>query len=291
MFKKIRSFVTIIAMAASMAACSNVENGHVGVKIDRYGSDRGVSTEVLKPGRYFTGMNTDVYQYPTFTQTDKWTKSADEGKAKDESISFAVQGGVTMNSDVSISYHVDEANVVKIFQKYRQNIEVISDGPLRNIVRDELNRVGSDYSVEDLQGNGKSKLMSEVKKDIMTRAAAIGVTVEDVTFINEFRYPGNIQAAINAKIQATQNAMQIENQVRGVKAEQEKAIAVAEGQVKVAKAEAEAMELRGKAMQQNGAMLEYKRLEVQQAAIEKWDGALPAQMIPGSAVPFLNLNK
>lgn len=286
---KFFKIVVAFAMAATLAACSNVEVGYGGVKVDKYGDDRGVSQEVLSPGRYFTGFNTTVYEYPTFTKTDKWTKSANEGKAIDESITFQISGGVSVNTDVGISYHVDKADITKVFQKYRTDIETVSDGPLRNIVRDELARAGIKYDIEALQGKGKTELMDEVMKDVQARAKVIGITVESISFISEIRAPQAIQNSLNAKIQATQDAMRIENEVRQTKAQQEKLIVQADAQVKVAEAEAKAMELRGKAMQANSNLLELKRLEVQQEAIHKWDGALPAQMIPGSAVPFLNL--
>lgn len=281
-------FAMLLIMSA-LSACSNVEVGYAGVKVDKYGDDRGVNAEVLGPGRYFTGFNTTVYEYPTFTKTDKWTKSSNEGKAADESISFQISGGILVNTDIGISYHVDKTDITKVFQKYRTDIDTVSDGPLRNMVRDELNRAGIKYDVESMQGEGKIKLMNEVMGDIQAKAKAIGVTVETISFINDMRYPAAITQAMNAKIQATQDAMRIENEVRQTKATSEKLIVQADAQVKVAEAEAKAMELRGKAMQQNINLLELKRLEVQQEAVKKWDGKLPAQMIPGSAVPFVNL--
>ncbi|MBF3542546.1 hypothetical protein ISG10_33340, partial [Burkholderia pseudomallei] len=35
--------------------CDNVPAGYVGVKVQRYGDDRGVNVEVKGPGRYFNG--------------------------------------------------------------------------------------------------------------------------------------------------------------------------------------------------------------------------------------------
>lgn len=286
-----KKIILMLALLMSVAACSRVEVGHVGVKVDKYGDDRGVNAEVLTPGTYFTGWNTNVYEYPTFTQTDKWTKSADEGKALDQSLSFQIGGGILVNTDIGIAYHVEKTDVTKVFQKYHEDIDQVSDGALRNMVRDELNRAGIKYDVESLQGAGKIAMMDEVMKAVQTNAKVIGITVESVSFINNMRFPPAIVNAMNAKIQATQDAMRVENEVRQTKATSEKLIVQADAQVQVAKAEAEAMELRGKAMQANSNLLELKRLEVQQDAIKKWDGALPTQMIPGQTVPFVNIGK
>ena len=286
--KKIFSLITLLTV---LSACSKVEVGYVGVKVDKYGSERGVNTELLEPGSYFTGWNTDVHGYPTFTKMDKWTKSSAEGKPIDESLSFQIGGGILVNTDIGIAYHIEKSNVIKVFQKYRQPIAEVSDNALRNLVRDELNRAGVKYDVEALQGKGKIDLMNEVTASVQASSLVLGITVESVSFINEMRYPAAIVEAMNAKIHATQVAMQIENEVRQTRATSEKLIVQADAQVKVAQAEAQAMELRGKAMQANPNLLELKKLEVQQAAISKWNGALPAQMVPGSALPFINLSK
>ena len=290
-FKSFSRLLVAAVLLFSVAACTQVSPGHVGVQVNKTGDSRGVDQELLQPGWHWTGPNVSVYEYPVFTQLEKWTKSSTEGRAADESISFQAAGGVLVNTDIGISYHVEEANVTKVFQKYRQPIEVVADNALRNLVRDELNRAGIKYDTEALQGKGKIDLMNEVVGDIQTKALALGITVEQVSFINDMRYPPNIVTAMNAKIQATQDAMRIENEVRKTKAESEKLIVAADAQVQVAKAEAEAMELRGKAMQANSSLLAFKQLEVQQSAIAKWDGKLPASMPPGSAVPFINLGK
>lgn len=286
---KFFKIVAAVAMAMSMAACSNVGNQQWGVQVDKYGDARGVKNEVLTAGTYFTGFNTTVHEYPAYTVTDKWTKSVNEGKAIDESITFQIAGGMSVNTDIGISYHIEKDDAVKIFKKYSKGIEEVSDGPLRNIVRSELARVGIKYDIESLQGKGKNELMDEVIADVQKKAKEVGVTVESMSFISDIRPPDNIKAALNAKIQATQDAMRIENEVRQTKAQQEKLIVQANAQVIVAKAEAEAMEAKAKAMKDASQLLEYKRLEVQQEAIKHWDGHLPTSMVPGSAVPFVNI--
>jgi uncharacterized membrane protein YqiK len=82
-------------------------------------------------------------------------------------------------------------------------------------------------------------------------------------------------------------------EVRHVTEEAPPAVVVAEetgsGPVAVpvaveATAEAEAIKIQAEAIQQQGGA-SYVNLK----AVEKWDGHLPAQMIPGGALPFLNL--
>jgi regulator of protease activity HflC (stomatin/prohibitin superfamily) len=91
--------------------------------------------------------------------------------------------------------------------------------------------------------------------------------------------------ALNAKIEATQKAQQRENEVQQAMAEAEisrqEAQGVADAQLIKAKAEAEAINVKGRALRDNPAILELN-------AVEKWDGKLPVYAEP-SAVPFLNL--
>jgi hypothetical protein len=66
---------------------------------------------------------------------------------------------------------------------------------------------------------------------------------------------------------AQQTALKAENDLTRIKTEAEQRIAQAQ------------------AITQQGGR-DYVNLK----AIEKWDGKLPQQMIPGSAVPFINVN-
>ncbi len=50
------------------------------------------------------------------------------------------------------------------------------------------------------------------------------------------------------------------------------------------RAEAEAIRIKAQAIQQQGG-----KDFVQLKAVEKWNGVLPTQFIPGSTIPFLNL--
>ena len=279
----------ILATALMLTACgSPVPSGHVGVKIAKYGDDRGVSTTVLSPGRYYIGWNTDLFLFPTFTQTDKWTKSHAEGKAADESITFQAQGGIGVNVDIGVAYHIESGNAAKVFQKYHRGIEEISDNFMRNMVRDALNEHGTNYDVEALQGAGKQKLIDEVVKDVQKQAAVVGISVESLSYLSDLRFPPNVVAAINSKIQATQDAMRVENELRRTKAESEKLILTAESKVKVAQAESQATRLQGEALRQNLDVLKLKEVENQAAAIAKWNGQLPTYSGNG-ATPFISV--
>ena len=77
---------------------------------------------------------------------------------------------------------------------------------------------------------------------------------------------------IVAKIQATQEAMQRENEVQ-------KARADAEIKITAAKAEAESIRMRQQVITPN--LIQYE-------AVQKWNGVLPSYMM-GNGVPFINI--
>lgn len=284
--KRIFSIIAVLFLLSGLAACDRVPSGHVGVKVEKYGDSRGVNTQVLTPGTYFNGPNVDVFLFPLFTQTDKWQKSSDKD-SPDQSITFQAAGGVSVNADIGISYHIEQSDVPAVFQKYRRGIEEISDSFIRNMVRDELNNRGIAFDVEALQAAGKQKLLADVEAEVQKQAKLNGITVESLSYLSDLRFPPAVVNAINAKIQATQEAMKVENEVRRTKAEAEKQIVTAQAQVQVAEAEAKAIEARGRALQANSNVLQLRALEIQAEAVKKWNGQLP--QVNGQATPFITL--
>ena len=126
---KMKSKIVLFMLIVLATACSKVPAGYVGVKVNLYGTSKGVQAEELAVGRYWIGMNEELYTFPTFTQNYVWTRSTTEGSPNDESISFQTNEGVVVNTDVGISYHINSKKVTDIFQKYRKGIDEIKNHP------------------------------------------------------------------------------------------------------------------------------------------------------------------
>lgn len=270
-------------MALVATACSKVPAGSVGVKVYLLGGAKGVDTEVLTPGRYWIGVNEDLYLFPTFTQNYTWALTEYEN----ESISFQTVEGLSVNADIGISYSIDPAKVPAVYQKYRKGISEITDIYLRNMVRDALVTAASDQAIETVYGKGKATLIQEVEADVRKQVSEIGINVERLYWVGDIRLPDQVTASINAKIQATQISMQRENEVKTAEAQAAIEIAKAKGDAEStllrAKAEAESIKLRAEALSQNARLVELN-------AVEKWDGKLPVNMYGNSPVPFVNIN-
>ena len=267
-------FSILLIMMIGLVGCSKVPAGNVGVKVYLLGGAKGVDTQELTPGRYWIGVNEELYLFPTFTQNYTWTKNTHEGNAVDESISFQTVEGLSVNSDVGISYSVDPAKVSMLYQKYRKGIDEITDTYLRNMVRDALVTAASTKPIESVYGSGKAELIADVEKRVREQVDPVGIKLERLYWAGDFRLPQTVTDSINAKIKATQMAQQRQNEVAQAEAEAAKTIAQAKG-------EAESIRIRGEALRENPRLVEL-------TAIERWDGKLPT--VSGGNTPFINLS-
>jgi regulator of protease activity HflC (stomatin/prohibitin superfamily) len=280
---KFRNVALAVLMLGSVAACSTVPAGHVGVKVFLLGGDKGVDSEELGVGRYWIGPNEQLYVFPTFMQNYVWTKDTTEGSPNDESISFQTADGMTANADIGISYSIDPEKVTVIFQTYRRGVEEITDTFLRNMVRDALVKQASNKPIEYVYGAGKAELISAVQKDVSEQVSAIGIKIDKIYWIGEIRLPVVVLDSINNKNAATQMAQQRQNEVAQAKAEADKKIedarGTAESILRVADAQAKANKLLAQSLTPEF---------VQYQAITKWDGILP-KFTGSAAVPFIDV--
>ncbi len=270
--------MTAVALATlSLAACNRVPAGYRGVIVNLYGSDKGVSEESVGVGRYYLGWNKELYLFPTFLQNYSWMG--------EQGIRMQTSEGLSISTNAGITYKINPDNVVKVFQKYRLGIEEITNTFLHNQVRDAMNEVASTMTVEEIYGAKKDKFITTVNALVKAEAALNGIDVDKIYLIGSFNLPDTVVDSINAKIQATQNAMKVENEVATARAEAQKTIVEAEAKAKQILINAESQ---AKANQILAASLTQEFVQYQ--AILKWDGALP-QTNASNAVPFINIGK
>lgn len=274
----------VALVGVSLAACSTVPAGHVGVKVYLLGGSKGVDSEELGVGRYWIGMNEQLYIFPTYMQNYTWTREPDATGPEDESISFQTVEGMTANADVGISYQLDPTKINKIFQTYRRGVDEITDTFLRNMVRDSLVKQASTKPIEYIYGAGKAELMAAVQADVQRQTQDIGIKIDKIYWIGEIRLPQTVIDSINAKNAATQMAQQRQNEVAQARAEAEKKVAEAKG-------EADSILLKAKAQAEANKVLSQSITSelVQYRALDKWDGVLP-RMTGNTAVPFINVD-
>ncbi len=273
--KKLRLGALTIIAAMTVTSCSKVPAGYRGVIVNLYGSDKGVAEQSVGVGRYYLGWNSELYLFPTFLQNYSW---------KDEqAITMQTSEGLSIRTDAGITYSIQPDNVVKVFTKYRMGIDEITNTFLHNMVRDAMNEVSSTMTVEQIYGAQKEVFISKVNETVKKEATDNGIDVDKIYLVGSFELPSTVVQSINAKIQASQNAMKVENEVATARAEAQKTVVEAEakGQQILINAESQA--------KANKILAESLTSEfVQYQAILKWNGQLPT-MTGNSAVPFVNL--
>lgn len=258
-----------------------IDPGHVGIVVDLYGKEKGVQGLPVVTGmNFYNPVTTQIFEYPTFVQTAVWTRDSAEGSPLNEEISFSSKEGLVITADISLSYQLIAERVPAFYVKFRSDrLYTFTHGFLRNVARDAFNEESVNYTVEELYSTKKEEFLSRVRDRMNRQVRDFGVEVQQFGFVGAPRLPQNVVDSINSKIKAIQDAIRVENELRAVEAEAKKKVAEAEG---IAKANV--------AIQQsvNPTVLEWKRLEMQRTAVDKWNGQLP--MYSGSgAVPFVAL--
>ncbi len=276
----------LLVLLLGGCGCDRVDVGHVGLKIQMAGSNRGVQDIPLVSGWVFYNPMTErVLEYPVYTQTTSWAAN----NATNEEISFNSKEGLAIQGDISLSYQLAEDHAPHFYVKFRtQDLASFTHGYLRNVARDQFNEVAGTYAIEDLYGPKKEEFIQAVKLRVNKEMEPFGITVGQFGFIGAPRLPDNVSKAINNKIASTQAAIQLENELRGATASAKKVVAAAQGaadariaqaqgeatsKVLLAESEAKANNLIAASISPN--VLEWKRLAVSQNVVARWNGVRP----------------
>ncbi len=281
----------------SVFTLARIDAAHVGIRVKLAGSARGVQDiPVITGWVFFNPLTEQIVEFPTSVQNVVWTKSPNEGRQVDESLTFSSQEGVNINADIGLSFHIEPTLAPHLYLRFRQpDLLQLADGYVRNSVREAFNDVASKMVVQDIYGAGKSKVVNDVSRKLAEVLGKDGFIIDQLTINGALRLPPNVDQAINRAMEATQNAIQAENRVRQVRAEADQAIAQAHGAAEAARqraqGEADAVLVRARAdaraneiirLSTSGSVLQYR-------AIERWDGKLPI-MQGGEKMPLLTFD-
>jgi regulator of protease activity HflC (stomatin/prohibitin superfamily) len=289
------ALMLVLGVVLGATSCSTIEPGYVGIKVNQWGSQRGVDDFPILTGRVFVNPITEkVYQYPTFLQNVIWDKEDTDRDKGDHSLTFNSVEGAVVNADIALSYGFEPKKVPNLFVEFRQDAAHITEVYVRSQVRDAFSRYASQMKVVDIFGEGKQKLLDQTKKYLDEHLAPKGFKFDSVSFVGALRVDPKVEAAINSVISATQRAIEAQNKVVQSKAEADQQIEKARGEAQsaVLAAEGEAKAILSKATAQAQAnKLQAESLNanlLQWNALQKWDGKLP-QFNGSTAIPFLQV--
>lgn len=259
-----------------------IDPGYSGIKINRL-VNRGVTREDIVTGFvFYNPIQTAVVTYPTFIQRVAWTHDVAEGKPGNEELTFNTKDSVPVNMDVAVSYQLEQIKVPEFYTKFRaDNIDTFTHGFLRDTTRNVLANIGSEYNFDEVNGTKKEEFLQRSGKALNETVRQYGVNIQQFGLIGSLRPPQALLDAVNAKTQAIQKSIQVENEVRAAQAEAKKKVAIAEGEAAANRALASSLDPR---------LLEWERLKIMREQINKWNGQMPNVLTSGSgAGTFLNL--
>lgn len=178
-----------------------------------------------------------------------------------------------VSTKVAANYHVDKRYANKVYQQFYQDYV---PRVIQPAMEEFLKKTTAMFTAEEMITK-REQVKSEYKKVLAESLAKYHIILDDI-FMTDFKFSKSFEEAVEAKVTAEQNALREKNNLDKVKFEAQQKVVSAEATARAIKIQAEAI------TQQGGR--EYVNLK----AVEKWDGHLPQQMIPGSALPFINLN-
>ena len=263
-------FLGLLILSLNSCGYERIDAGHVGIKVNLYGNDKGVDNVTEVTGAiWFNPIKTKIYETPTFVQNAIWTADKREGSPNNDEFILTTIDGMEVKMDVSLNYRVESNNAVNIFKKYRKPLSEVSTTVLRTYTRNGYNTAASYYTAEEIYSNRKEfeKLADSLVRSILEPE---GFTVEKLVLVNSIRLPESVKKSIEAKVNAKQIALQKEQELAQAAADANKKIEDARGEAESMKIKADAERYSYEQKQRS-----LTPLLVQQQFIEKWDGKLP----------------
>ena len=251
--------ILIIGVIVLIASITTVPTGYVGIKT-RFGQ---VQEDMIQEGFNFkVPFIESIVKIDCRTQKNEVTT---EASSKDlQKVS---------NIKIVVNYNVDKTKANQLYKEIGKDYQTVLIEPA---ILESIKQGMSQYTAEELITK-RSEVADGIMNLLKVKLEEKGVLVSalnktDLSFSEEF------DKAVEEKQIVEQETQKAQYELEKAKVENEK-------KVENAKADAEVMK------QQNAQIteeyLKLKELEVQQKAIEKWNGQLPTAT--SNAIPFLNI--
>ena len=183
-----------------------------------------------------------------------------------------------VNSKIALVYKIDPKTANQLYKEVGTSYDNKIVAPT---VQECVKAITAKYSAEDLIKQ-REAVSQEMRIILQNKLNSYKMTI---TMFNvaDFNFSESFNNAIEAKQTAQQEALKAENELQKVQAEAKQ---------KVEQARAEAESLRVQKEQITPEMLELRRIEAMNRAVDKWDGKMPGTIMGGNgAVPFIQMNK
>ena len=180
-----------------------------------------------------------------------------------------------VSTEVTLNYQLDGNQVAEIYRSLRRDYEYRVIQPY---IQEAVKSTTANYNAEELITQ-RPAVRNALQQVVSERLKPLGMNVVQLS-ITDFQFSSAFQQAIEAKVTAVQQALEAENALQRVEFE-------AKQQVARARAEAEGLRLQKANITKD--LIELRKIEVQGAAVDKWNGVMPTVVTSGGPVPMLDV--
>lgn len=252
------SVLVLLIVVLLINPFTQVESQQVGI-ITKFGAIEGTVGEGLHVINPFT---TDVVKMDITTQ-----QLAVPANAASKDLQ-------SVSTQVSVNYNLDSSKVVDVYRELKNEY---SFRVIEPSIQEAVKGATAKYTAEELITK-REEVKGIIFQDLKTRLATRNIIVTEVLITN-FDFSPSFNQAVEAKVQAEQDALASKNKLEQTKYE-------AEQKVVSATAEAEAIRIQAQAVTSQGGA-DYVKLKT----IEKWNGAGCTQYCGLDTATGLLINK
>ncbi len=178
-------------------------------------------------------------------------------------------------TEVTLNFQLASGQVGEIYRTMRRDYQ---SRVIQPFIQEAVKSTTANFDAEELITQ-RPRVKDELQAMMTERLIVLGINVVELS-ITDFQFSSTFQDSIEAKVRAVQQALEAENALERVKFE-------AEQEITRATAEARSLELQKE--QVTDQLIELRRIEVQQTAVEKWNGVMPSVVTSGGPVPILDI--
>ena len=186
-----KTFLNLIVISVIISSCAVVNPGEVGVK-QQFGKLKG---EVQNQGLVILNpLITELVKVPTRTVN------------KEVGLNLPSKEGLNVAAEISILYHVKQNKVIDIINEVGINYE-------RTLILSTFRSASADvcakFYAKDMHSGKRSEIESEIKNQMMEVLEGRGFVIEAI-LLKSIRLPVGLYSAIEGKLEAEQQAQQME---------------------------------------------------------------------------------
>jgi regulator of protease activity HflC (stomatin/prohibitin superfamily) len=273
-------FVSIVALGVILGSWYRVDEGERAVILTN-----GSFSEISGPGLH--------WKAPFF-------QSARFFSVRNEVSTFEKMGTYSYDQQtaelrVSVNYQISPDQVESIYKNYGTLQSAIERVVTPKIYENVKNVFGQYTAQRAIQERGK--LNADILISLQNAVKGSGLQVTSVQ-VENIDFSDSYEAAVEASATAKADIERSKSELLRVEQEAQQKVKQAEAEAEAKKlqadADAYATSAAGKAtaeaIRERGAALRDNPQLVDLVAAERWNGQLPTTMVPGSTVPFINMN-